>query len=315
VLAGDGKKMSKSKGNYPDPMMIASTLGADAVRLYLASSPVVKAEELKFKEEGVKGMVKEVFLPWFNAYRFLVQSITRYENKTQKQWLYDKKFKTKLSYQNPLDLWILAATENLKEYFHQEMGAYRLYTVAPKVLKYLDNLTNWYVKLNRNLLKGDSHNEEEWNNSLNTLFEVLLEVTILMAPLTPFITDSIYLNLRNVIPKDSPLFSESIHFLRLPKPNEKYMNKEIEEKARLMQSSIVLGRLIRDKSKLSFRMPLKKMIIVKDSAVVLKMLKESEYYIKEELNVLDIEYSANEAEFVAYKAIPDFKVLGKRLGS
>jgi isoleucyl-tRNA synthetase len=72
VLAEDGTKMSKSKKNYPDPVDIAKKHGADAVRLYLCSSPVVRAESLKFSKEGVKDVVKEVFLPWYNAFRFLM---------------------------------------------------------------------------------------------------------------------------------------------------------------------------------------------------------------------------------------------------
>jgi len=72
VLAADGSKMSKSKKNFPDPMLIADNFGADACRLYLCNSPVVRAEPLRFEEHGVKEIVKKVFLPWFNAYRFLI---------------------------------------------------------------------------------------------------------------------------------------------------------------------------------------------------------------------------------------------------
>ena len=72
VLAEDGNKMSKSKKNYPDPLSVAEEYGADAVRLYLCNSPVVRAESLQFAEGGVKGVVRGVFLPWFNAYRFLI---------------------------------------------------------------------------------------------------------------------------------------------------------------------------------------------------------------------------------------------------
>ena len=79
VLAADGEKMSKSKKNYPDPMLIAKNYGADACRLYLCNSPVVRAEPLKFAQEGVRNVVRDIFLPWFNAYRFLIQNISRYE--------------------------------------------------------------------------------------------------------------------------------------------------------------------------------------------------------------------------------------------
>jgi len=76
--------MSKSKRNYPDPMLITQTYGADACRLYLCNSPVVRAEPLKFSEAGVKSVVREIFLPWFNSYRFLIQNISRYEQLTGK---------------------------------------------------------------------------------------------------------------------------------------------------------------------------------------------------------------------------------------
>lgn len=89
VLAKDGTKMSKSKKNFPDPMLIAETFGADACRLYLVSAPVVRAEPMKFNEEGVKNIVKDVFLPWFNAYRFLIQNISRWEKATSNNFIFD----------------------------------------------------------------------------------------------------------------------------------------------------------------------------------------------------------------------------------
>jgi len=96
VLASDGSKMSKSKKNYPDPMLIAHNFGADACRLYLCSSPVMRAEPLKFLEEGVKNIVKDVFLPFFNAYRFLIQNVSRWEKTTQKNFIYDPTLKNRL---------------------------------------------------------------------------------------------------------------------------------------------------------------------------------------------------------------------------
>ena len=76
-MCSDGQKMSKRLKNYPDPVNVVNKFGADALRLYLVNSPVVRAETLKFKEDGVKDVVKDVFLPWFNAYRFLMQNVDR----------------------------------------------------------------------------------------------------------------------------------------------------------------------------------------------------------------------------------------------
>ena len=72
VLAQDGKKMSKRLKNYPDPSEVIEKYGADAIRMYLANSPLVRAETLNFKEEGVRAVIRDVFLPWYNAYRFLI---------------------------------------------------------------------------------------------------------------------------------------------------------------------------------------------------------------------------------------------------
>jgi isoleucyl-tRNA synthetase len=84
VLNHEGKKMSKRLKNYPDPMNICNAFGADAVRLYLINSPLVRADSLNFSEEGVKDVVKNVFLPWYNAYRFLIQNISKLEAKLGK---------------------------------------------------------------------------------------------------------------------------------------------------------------------------------------------------------------------------------------
>ena len=96
VLAEDGTKMSKSKKNYPDPLFVAHQFGADACRLYLCNSPVVRAEPLKFAAEGVKGIVRDVFLPWFNAYRFLIQNISRWEKSTNQAFIFDRNLKNQL---------------------------------------------------------------------------------------------------------------------------------------------------------------------------------------------------------------------------
>lgn len=112
VLSEDGTKMSKSKKNFPDPMLIFNNYGADACRLYLCNSPVMRAEELKFSEVGVKSIVREVFLPYFNAYRFLIQNISRWEKHTGKNFYFDSSLKDKLEKDekaNIMDRWIIAA--------------------------------------------------------------------------------------------------------------------------------------------------------------------------------------------------------------
>ena len=144
VLAADGKKMSKRLKNYPDPMLIINNYGSDALRLYLINSPVVKAETLKFQEDGVSEIVRGVLIPWFNAFRFFVQSVDRYEQTHTVEFVPDTA--TALGSKNDVDVWVLASVEGLIQYVHTEMKAYRLYTVVPRLLLFIEELTNWCVK-------------------------------------------------------------------------------------------------------------------------------------------------------------------------
>lgn len=89
VLDKDGRKMAKSKGNYTPPMEIVQKFGADAVRLYLMNSPLVRAENLRFNDKGVKDIIKDVFLPWYNVYRFLIQNAERYEQESGAKFAFD----------------------------------------------------------------------------------------------------------------------------------------------------------------------------------------------------------------------------------
>jgi isoleucyl-tRNA synthetase len=244
VQAEDGKKMSKRLKNYPDPLDVCSTYGADACRLYIINSPVVKAEELKFSEKGVSNVIKDVFLPWYNSYRFLLQNVNRWETNNQKNFGYDKTLKKSKDH-SFMDKWIIATNQNLLKFFKQEMKAYRLYTVVPRLLKFLDDLTNWYIRLNRPRLKGE-HGEKDWFISLNTLFDVLFSITQMMSSLTPFICEHFYQNLKNGIDKNDELYEESIHFLLLPEVDETLIDEKTEQIVSDMQKTIMIGRLIRD---------------------------------------------------------------------
>ncbi|KAL0419491.1 UNVERIFIED_CONTAM: Isoleucine--tRNA ligase, cytoplasmic [Sesamum radiatum] len=210
VLAEDGKKMSKRLKNYPPPAEVINDYGADALRLYIINSPVVRAEPLRFKKDGVYGVVKDVFLPWYNAYRFLVQNAKRLEVEGLAPFKpIDQHILQKSS--NVLDQWINSATQSLVHFVRQEMDAYRLYTVVPYLLKFLDNLTNIYVRFNRKRLKGRT-GEEDCRTALSTLYYVLLTACKSMAPFTPFFTEVLYHNLRKV----SNGSEESIHYCSFP---------------------------------------------------------------------------------------------------
>lgn len=195
-------------------MEVVHKYGADALRLYLINSPVVRAETLKFREDGVFGVVKDVFLPWYNAYRFLVQNVRRWEGETGEAFNpASPDYGAASGSTNVLDRWIRAATRSLAAYVHAEMGAYRLYTVVPYLVRFIDDLTNVYVRLNRRRLKGRGGTRDA-GQALAVLFDVLLDVCSIMSPFTPFFTEAMYGNLRRALGPDAPV---SIHLRDLPK--------------------------------------------------------------------------------------------------
>lgn len=308
VLAEDGKKMSKRLKNYPQPTEVINDYGADALRLYLINSPVVRAEPLRFRKEGVYGVVKDVFLPWYNAYRFLVQNAKRFEVDGLGAFTpFDKK--TLQSSSNVLDQWINSATESLVHFVRQEMAAYRLYTVVPYLLKFLDNLTNIYVRFNRKRLKGRT-GEEDCKTALSTLYHVLLTSCKAMAPFTPFFTEVLYQNLRKVLNGSEG----SIHYCSFPEVEGKRWER-IEQSVSRMMTVIDLARNIRERRNKPLKTPLRNMVVVHPDEDFLQDIKEKlKEFVLEELNVQSLETCSNTLEYASLRAEPDFSVLGKRLG-
>ncbi|XP_027593463.1 isoleucine--tRNA ligase, cytoplasmic [Pipra filicauda] len=314
VLASDGQKMSKRKKNYPDPMSIVNSYGADALRLYLINSPVVRAENLRFKEEGVRDILKDVFLPWYNAYRFLVQNVQILQHKDEgREFLYNEN--TVKESNNIMDKWILSFTQSLIQFFKAEMAAYRLYTVVPRLVKFVDILTNWYVRMNRRRLKGEN-GTEDCIMALETLFSVLFSMCRLMAPYTPFITELMYQNLKTLIDPASvqEKNTESIHYLMLPQVREDLIDRKIESAVSCLQSVIELGRVIRDRKTIPVKYPLKEVVVIHQDPEALENIRSLEKYVLEELNVRRVTLSADKDKYgVRLRAEPDHTVLGKRL--
>lgn len=308
VLAKDGKKMSKSLRNYPSPMEVINDYGADALRLYLMNSPVVRAESLSFKKEGVYAVVKDVFLPWYNAYRFLVQNAKRLEVEGFTPFTpIDRAVLQKSS--NVLDQWINSATESLAHFVRREMDAYRLDTVVPYLLKFIDNLTNIYVRFNRKRLKGRT-GEEDCRISLSTLYHVLLTTCMAMSPFTPFFTETLFQNLR----KASSGLEDSIHYCCFPSASGQ-RDERIEQSVTRMMIIIDLARNIRERNNKPLKTPLREMVVVHpDDGFLEDITVKLREYVLEELNVKAIRPCNDPLKYTSLRAEPDYSALGVKLG-
>jgi len=313
VLAADGQKMSKRKKNYPDIMEMVNKYGSDAIRLYLINSPVVRADNLRFKEEGVRDILRDVFLPWYNAYRFLIQNVQRLQQEEGIMIQYSEASTDLPS--NFMDRWILSFTQSLVKYVKLEMEAYRLYTVLPRLVKFIDHLTNWYVRMNRKRLKGEN-GVKDCREALTTLTAILLAVTKLMAPFVPFITEHLYQNLRHLVRLDHLRDEEtlSVHYQMLPVVKESLIDVDIERAVQRMQTVIDLGRVIRDRKTLPMKYPLKEVVVIHKDAGVLSDVERLQSYITEELNVKKVIVTPDKSKYgVNLRAEPDHKTLGVRL--
>lgn len=300
VLAEDGRKMSKSLRNYPDPMEVLNQHGADALRLYLIDSPVVKGQELKFSDKGVYDIVRKILLRWWNSYSFLVN----YGNIDG----FVPKGDAKKS-PNILDQWVLSRLHGLIANTQKEMDAYRLYNVVPQLLQFIEDLTNTYIRFNRGHFWQDGMPEEK-RFAYETLHEVLVTLSRLMAPFAPFLAEVTYKNLSQVLPNKK----DSVHLESFPEADLSLLRPELEEAVKAMDALVALGRNHREKIGVKAKIPLREITIIHRSREVLETLKRFEPYFVDELNFRKVNYDANEDHYVQITAKANFPVLGKRLG-
>ena len=307
VLAEDGRKMSKSLQNYPKPETIIEKYGADALRLYLIGSPAVRAEPLRFSENAVLETLKNVLIPWSNALRFYQQNknqsnitgVTLQSNITGVTLQSNITGVTLQS--NIMDKWILAEFKDLVNFTRTEMDKYQLFNVVGRLVKFVDLLTNWYVRLNRDRIKD--HNEV----ASNVLYEILYNYSILMSPFVPFFSEFTFQELRRNLND-----FHSVHFESIQK-TEFLTSDEIQilEMVRTLQNTVQLGRLARDTVKI--KRPLKRIIIITENLLIRDNLQKMSEYLQTELNTLSVEFTTDrENKFSQMSVIVNDKELGLR---
>ena len=299
VLAEDGRKMSKRLKNYPDPATMIDTYGADALRLYMIYSPVVRAEDLRFSESGVQHLVRHIMLPLWNAYAFFV-TYARIDG-----WTPDAA--PAADDGNVLDRWIRSSLAGLVEKVMQAMDVYDLQRSVRPFVHFIEDLTNWYIRRSRRRF-WKSQDDQDKAQAYRTLYDVLLQWTRVAAPFVPFVSEAIYRNLRT---DDMP---ESVHLCDFPEADAGARDPELEAEMELVMTVVRLGRLLRSEHNLKVRQPLAVLHVVSRNAKLLERVGALADLVADELNVKRVELAAHENELVTLKAKPDFKRMGPRLG-
>ena len=301
VLASDGRKMSKSLRNYTDPVEAINKFGADALRLFLIHSSVVKADDLRYSDEGVRDVLKSIIIPLWNSYSFFVT----YAN-IDKVQPNGKAFENKLP-SNPLDAWLLSITQKLIKDVTEALDDYDLSAAIDPIVAFIDELNNWYIRRSRRRF-WKSENDSDKTEAYESLYIALKTLCQVAAPVTPFITEEMWLNLKTSDDK------ESVHLTDYPVYNAAWRNEELEFKMGTVQKAVSMGHSLRNQFNLKNRQPLASVALVTRNPNEKTVLAEMQDTIAEELNVKKVEFHDREDELVEYKAKANFKVLGKELG-
>jgi isoleucyl-tRNA synthetase len=308
-----GKKMSKRHRNYTPPDELLEKYGADAARLYMVNSPILRGEDLIFSDKGVIETIRAVILPLWNAQSFL----TTYAEADG--W---KPNASLAAGQRPqltgeMDRWIVSRLQTMIQEVHRHMEQYHLYAVVPVILGFIDELTNWYIRLSRRRFWGKSDDAAQKSLSSDqiaayeTLYYVLVEFTKVFAPFAPFVSDRVYKNLT----ADLQNVPESVHLTDIPTVDASAIDAVLEANMALVRRATELGRSLRAKHQIKTRQPLPNLLVITRNVQDKAAIDKGQSILREELNVKSIEFSTEESKFVRLGVKPNLKTLGKKLGS
>ena len=299
VLDKNGNKMSKRLGNAVDPFEELDKYGADALRWYMLTN-AQPWDNLKFDEAGVDEVRRKFFGTLYNTYSFfaLYANVDGFDPKAAK---------VEYSKRPEIDRWIISLLNTLKK---KVVAAYEDYdiTTAGRLIQdfVCDDLSNWYVRLNRKRFWGGKMDEDKLA-AYQTLYEVLVDVAVLGAPIAPFYMDRLYLDL-------VPDGSESVHYVNMPACDEAVIDTDLEERMNLAQKATSMVLALRRKVSIKVRQPLQKLIIPVISAKVREQLEQVKSIILNEVNVKEAEFISDTTGIITKKIKPNFKTLGKVYG-
>ena len=298
VLDRSGNKMSKRLGNAVDPFQALDTYGADALRWYMLTN-AEPWDNLKFDEKGVEEVRRKFFGTLFNTYAFFA----RYANIDG----FDPLAPSIPYADRPeIDRWVIS---KLNSVIRDVRSAYEDYDVktAGRILEdfVCDDVSNWYVRLNRARYWAGEMTADK-AAAYQTLYEVLVDVAMLAAPIAPFFMDQLYRDLTG---------SDSVHFTLMPASDEKQIDPAVEEWMSLAQKATSMVLALRKKCNIPVRQPLQKLVIPVISEKVRGQLTAGRDLVLGEVNVKEMEFIADTTGIMVLKVKPNFRTIGKAYGA
>lgn len=303
VLDKNGNKMSKRLGNAVDPFETIEKHGSDPLRWYMITN-AAPWDNLKFDMEGVEEARRKFFGTLYNTYSFFVLYANVDDFRDQYPQIAVEK-------QPEIDRWIISLLNSLVEEVDQGYSAYEPTKAGRAIADFVnDNLSNWYVRLNRKRFWGGTMTDDKLS-AYQTLYQCLVTVTKLMAPIAPFYADRLYLDLTSVTGSEH---FESVHLADFPMPDESLIDKALEEQMFLAQSASSIVLALRRKVNIKVRQPLSSIMIPVVDEEQKKNIRAVESLILTEVNVKELTFVDSANEMLVKRVKPDFKKLGPRYG-
>lgn len=295
ILDKDGKKMSKSKGNTVDPFALFDQYGADVLRWYLlyVSPPWVPT---RFDVEGLKEVQSKFFGTIKNVYNFFVL----YANTDE---INPREFYVEPKDRAELDRWILSKFNRLKQEVEQDLAVFEVTKVVRNIQDFVnEDLSNWYIRRSRRRF-WDTGLTEDKKSVYNITYEILVELSQMIAPFAPYLSEEMYRNLTGNL---------SVHLSTYPVCDETMLDTALEEKMDLVKNLVTLGRASREKVKIKVRQPIQKVLV---DASYEEIMGDLVPLMKEELNVKEVVFSSDLQQYISYRLKPNLPVLGRLLGA
>ena len=289
-----GQKMHKSRGNAISPFEIMEEYGADTVRFYmLHTSPVWTP--LKFDVEGLKEIYSKYISTFKNAYSF-------FEMYANADNIDPREYSIPVKNRELIDRWLLSKLNKLIKEVRLAFAEYDLNRVCKLIVPFLnDDLSNWYIRSNRRRF-WDSELTDSKKSVYLTMYEALVALCKICAPITPFLTEEIYQNLTG---------EKSVHLADFPVEKDELIDEAVEERMDLVRDVCSLGRFAREEVNIKVRQPIQSLILPKSDELIIGDLLP---VIQEELNVKEVKFKEDMTEYLEYIVKPNFQVLGKTLG-
>lgn len=278
ILGTDGRKMSKNLKNYPDPKELLAKYGGDGLRLYLLGSPVMHGEDIIISEEEYRNQLRGTLLILWNVYNFFVTyaGIDGWEPEAEQN--------AKRKVQNVLDEWILTLLNQLTIDVTHDLDGFDSVAAIGKINAFINDLSTWYLRRSRDRVGPAAPSPEDKEAFYQTMYAVLTKLCVLMAPITPFVTEEIYRNLTG---------EESVHLTDWPTSEPVAGGEKLIEEMRVVRQIVEVGLSQRKDKQMKVRQPLSKFTIFNSQVSISAGLVQ---LVKDELNVKEVVIQTGEGE-------------------